>query len=200
MMNFGNLKEKLGYFMQRLSEGFNLALSSERDRRAMLIGLSAVICLMAFFTYQSFSKSYKNNNKKIEVLENDLAQIRSLKKQYKTSELMLRQMTKSVKKEEEALISVVERILVESQIERTSFSIKDSNFSSPGSEDLFDEKSVQVDIRRVSFNQIVDALYRFQVRGSFLKVSDLRLKTKFDNPDLIDASFKLSTFEFKKVI
>ena len=199
-MNFNDLKDKISYILQNIIDKFGSAMSSERDRRAIIIGLAGILFFVAFFSYKSFSKNSKSYSKQIEILENQLAEIKSLKQQYKTSAATLKQLTKSVKKEEEALISVVERILVDNQIERTSFSIKDSNFSTPGSEDLYDEKSVQVDIRRVPMNKIVDVLYKFQTRGSFLKVSDLRLKTKFDKPDLIDASFRLSTFEFKQVI
>ena len=199
-MNFNDLKDRINYIFQNITDKFGSAMSTERDRRAIIIGLAGILFFVAFFSYKSFSKNSESYSKQIEILENQLAEIKSLKQQYKTSAATLKQLTKSVKKEEEALISVVERILVDNQIERTSFSIKDSNFSTPGSEDIYDEKSVQVDIRRVTMNKIVDVLYKFQTRGSFLKVSDLRLKTKFDKPDLVDASFRLSTFEFKQVI
>lgn len=198
-MDLNKLYEKFKKILTVISNLLNDALRSQRDRRALIIGVVVVLLFILFFSYRSFSKSSSRYEKQVQVLENNLVEIRSLKKDYKASKDRLKELTKTVKKEEEALISVVEEILVDNQIERTSFSLKDSNISS-GSEELYDETSVQVDIRKVPLYKVVDVLYKIQTRDSFLKVSNLRIKTKFDKPDLIDASFRLSTFEFKKVI
>jgi len=88
--------------------------------------------------------------------------------------------------------------LIDNDIERTSFSIKDSKIVLPDSEDLYDDSTVEVNVRKVPFNRVIDILYSIQNRDSFLKVSNLRLKTKFDKPELVDVSFKLSTFEFRQ--
>lgn len=198
-MDLNKLYEKFKNILKVISNHLVDALSSERDKRVLIIGAVGLLLFILFFSYGSFSRSSRRYEKQVQVLENNLVEIRSLKKDYKASKDRLKELTKTVKKEEEALISVVEKILVDNQIERTSFSLKDSNVSS-GSEELYDETSVQVDLRKVPLYKVVEVLYTIQTRDSFLKVSNLRIKTKFDKPDLIDTSFSLSTFEFKKVI
>lgn len=198
-MNKEELYKRILHIKQLIFQRVGSSLSSDRDRRAIVIGSIGIAFFILFFSFQSFSKSYTNYQKRVKILENQLQKVRSLTSDYKSSKDRLEELTKSVRKEEEALISVVEKILVDENIERTSFSIKDTNVRLFSSDDLYDEKSVQVDIRKVPMNKVIDVLYKIQTRKSFLKVSDLRLKTKFNAPELIDASFKLSTFEFKKV-
>jgi len=52
-----------------------------------------------------------------------------------------------------------------------------------------------VELKNVPFKRVIDVLYSIQSRDSFLKVSNLRIRTKFNNSRMVDVSFKLSTFE-----
>lgn len=176
------------------------AVSSERDKKVLVIGIVCLFLFLLFFIYQSYSSQAAKYEKQAIALEQQLMKVKALSEDYRESRKRLESLTRSIKKEDEALISVLEKILVDNQIAREDFSIKDSNTRGSDTEDLYDVTSIQVDIRRVPLNKIIDVLYRIQTRKSFLKVSDLQMRTKFDKPELVDASFKLSTFEFKKVI
>ena len=194
------MMEKIAKYLDLLIRKITGLTSSERDKKVLILG---VICLLIFvfvFSFQSFSSSTEKYRKQIKVLEKDLKELKSLKNEYKISEARLKELTKSIKKEDEALISVVERILIDNQIDRKSFSIKDHNIRTSELDDLYDEKSVQVDVRKVSLRRMIDVLYEIQNRETFLKVSDLRIRTKFDKKDHLDVSFKLSTFGLKQVI
>jgi hypothetical protein len=90
----------------------------------------------------------------------------------------------------------VEKILVDAQVDRSSFSISSRTDTSG---DLYDEKSIDVDIKKLPLNKAVDLLYKIQTNPNFLKVSKFRIRTRFDNPNLLDASFRVSTFKFKQV-
>jgi len=176
-------------------------LSSERDKKVLTLGAVCLTLFVLFFVYQSYSTKVAQYEKKQQALREELIKVKTLTKDYRESRKRLQTLTSSIKKEDEALISVLEKILVDNQIDREDFSIKDSNTRGKNdTEDLYEVTSVQVDIRRVPLYKIIDVLYKIQTRKSFLKVSDLQMRTKFDKPELVDASFKLSTFEFKKVI
>lgn len=176
------------------------AVSSERDKKILVVGVVCLLLFVLFFIYQSYSSQAAKYEKQAIALEQQLMKVKAISEDYRESRKRLESLTRSIKKEDEALISVLEKILVDNQIAREDFSIKDSNIRGSDTEDLYDVTSIQVDIRRVPLNKIIDVLYRIQTRKSFLKVSDLQMRTKFDKPELVDASFKLSTFEFKKVI
>jgi type II secretory pathway component PulM len=197
-MDFNNIKKKFIEIVQLLSAKLDDSLKSERERRAIFIGIAAVIILVLFVSFNTFLKDSSRYQKQTTVLENELKRVKVLREEYGLLKDRLRELTKAVKKENEALISVLEKVLIDNDIERTSFSIKDSKIVLPDSDDLYDDSTVEVNVRKVPFNKVVDILYSIQNRDSFLKVSDLRLKTKFDKPELVDVSFKLSTFEFRQ--
>ena len=197
-MDFDKIKEKLRYSVQFLSEKLEESMKSERERRAIIIGAVAIIALVLFVFFNTFFRDSNKYQKQSQALEAELIRVKSLGVEYGLLKDRLRELTKAVKKEDEALISVVEKVLIDNDIERTSFSIKDSKIVLPDSDDLYDESTVEVNVRKVPFNRVIDILYTIQNRDSFLKVSNLRLKTKFDKPELVDVSFKLSTFEFRQ--
>mgnify|MGYP000284427312 CR=1 FL=1 len=176
------------------------AITSERDKKVLILGGVFLVLFVLFYIYQSYSSQVDKYEKQAVALEQQLVKVKALARDYEESTNRLESITRSIKKEDEALISVLEKILVDNRIQREDFSIKDSNTRISDTEDLYDVTSVQVDIRRVQLGKLIDVLYNIQTRESFLKVSDLKMRTKFDKPELIDASFTLSTFEFKKVI
>ena len=197
-MDFEKIKQKVRYIVQFLSEKLEESLKSERERRAIIIGIGAIVALILFVSFNTFFRDSSKYQKQTQALEAELIRVKSLGEEYGLLKDRLRELTKAVKKENEALISVVEKVLIDNDIERTSFSIKDSKIVLPDSEDLYDESTVEVNVRKVPFNRVINILYTIQNRDSFLKVSNLRLKTKFDKPELVDVSFKLSTFEFRQ--
>ena len=197
-MDYRQLIEKIKKQKEKL---LSKTVSTERDKKFLAVGAACVALFILFFVYQSYSAKVAQYEKKQEALREELVKVKTLTKDYSESRKRLLTLTSSIKKEDEALISVLEKILVDNNIDRQDFSIKDSNSrGNNDTEDLYEVTSVQVDIRRVPLYKIIDVLYKIQTRKSFLKVSDLQMKTKFDKPELVDASFKLSTYDFKKVI
>lgn len=169
---------------------------SERDKKALKLGAGAIALFFLFMILKSLIGGGDNSKQQIAELKERLKTVKELRLEYEYTNKLLKETTASIKKENEALISVVEKILVDNRIERKSFSIKDSNITSSNAEEIYNERSVQVDIKRVSLQKAIDVLYSIQNRESFLKVSNLKLKTKFDKNNLLDMSFRLSTFEF----
>ncbi len=199
-MEIGNHIESLKLFYHRIRGRIQQVSASKRDKRAVIISAITISVFIVFIIFQFLSTGTERLTKKVDALNSDLEKIENLRKRLEESNRRISQLTSSYKSGDEALISVVEDILVNEQIDRGSFSIKDSNTSAPPTEDLYKEKSVDVEIRKVPLNKVVDLLYKVQVGRSLLKVSNLRIRTRFDNPDLIDVNFRISSFEFKKVI
>ncbi len=82
--------------------------------------------------------------------------------------------------------------------ERT-FSIRDVNLRTSDSEDFYEERSIDVELKNISLKDLVDVLYKIQNAPSFLKVSNLNLSTKFDRSDSLTVKLRVSTFRFKEV-
>lgn len=189
--------ENLKTLVNEVRERIQRIAASERDRKAVIYaGLGAAV-LILYLIFQFFSSGTGRLEKKAQALQIELKKLDSLRNEYIQSKGRIEELSKSIKTGDESLISVVEKILVESRVDRGNFSIK-SRTSTSG--DLYEETSVDVDLKKIPLDRMVDVLYKIQTTPVFLKVSRFRPQTRFDNPDLMDVSFRVSTFKLNKVL
>jgi type II secretory pathway component PulM len=94
--------------------------------------------------------------------------------------------------------SVVEKILLNEKLDRTNFSIRDVNSRTNSNEDFYEEKSVDVELNKISLSNLVDILYKLQNKP-LLKVSNVSISTKLGKSDSINVKLRVSTYEFKQV-
>lgn len=170
---------------------------STRDVRAIQIGAAALAIFLIFSVYRAVLPGGSAIRSEVGQMRLQLNEIRALKEEYRYSRDLLSKVSGSMKEEKEALISVVEKTLIRNGIDRRSFSIRGTNPSVRG-KGIERERAVLVKINKVSVPRVLNVLYVFQKSKTILKVSDLRIKTRFDNPNLTDVSFRLSTFSFSK--
>ncbi len=170
---------------------------STRDVRAIQIGAAALAIFLIFSVYRAVLPGGSAIRSEVGQMRLQLNEIRALKEEYRYSRDILSKVSGSMKEEKEALISVVEKTLIRNGIDRRSFSIRGTNPSVRG-KGIERERAVLVKINKVSVPRVLNVLYVFQKSKTILKVSDLRIKTRFDNPNLTDVSFRLSTFSFSK--
>ena len=195
-MNKNNIHEIVKNLKNHFNERFQQILASDRDRKTLILGAIGLSILVVYLVFQSFSSGGARLAKQAVTVEADLKKIESLRNEYIQSKRRIDEVTRNIRSEDEALISVVEKVLIDAEVERGSFSI---NSRADTSGDLYDERSVDIELKKLSLNKAVDVLYKIQTNPSFLKVSKLRIRTRFDNPALMDASFRVSTFKFKQV-
>ena len=168
---------------------------SARDVRALKIGAAVVAVFIVFSVYRAVLPGGSAVRSEVSQMRLQLNEIRALKEEYRYSRDLLSKVSGSMKEEKEALISVVEKVLIRNGIDRRSFSIRGTSPLTRG-RGIERERAVLVKINKVSVPRVLNALYVFQKSRNILKISDLRIKTRFDNPDLTDVSFRLSTFSF----
>lgn len=189
--------DNLKTLVNKVRERIQRIAASERDRKAVIYaGLGAAV-LILYLIFQFFSSGTGRLEKKAQALQIELKKLDSLRNEYIQSKARIEELSKSIKTGDESLISVVEKILVESRVDRGNFSIK-SRTSTSG--DLYEETSVDVDLKKIPLDRMVDVLYKIQTTPVFLKVSRFRPQTRFDNPDLMDVSFRVSTFKLNEVL
>ncbi len=196
-MNTNAFFDQLKTLLNQARERFDRAMVSDRDRRAVVFGGIGFSILVLYVIFQFFSSVSTRLEKRVNALQADLKRIESLRAEYVQSKRRIDELTSTVRAGDEPLISVVEKTLIDERIDRANFSIK-SRASSPG--DLYEETSVDVDIKKIPLDRMVDVLYRFQTMPTFIKVSKFRPQTRFNDPDLMDVSFRVSTFKFNQVL
>ena len=170
---------------------------SARDVRALKIAVAALAVFILFSAYRAVFPGGSAVRSEVSQVRLQINEMRSIKEEYRYSRDILANVSGSMKEEKEALISVAEKALVRNGIDRRSFSIKGTNPSGRG-KGINRERAVLVKINKVPVPRVLNVLYTFQKSKTLLKVSDLRIKTRFDNPNLTDVSFRLSTFSFSE--
>ncbi len=56
------------------------------------------------------------------------------------------------------------------------------------------EEGVEIKLEKLKLHQLVELLYQFDQSEQILKVSQLRVRTRFDNPEQLDTSIILNRF------
>lgn len=198
-MELGSAIESVKRVLSELRERFSRHSSSERDVRAMRIGVAGLCLLIAYIVFHTFWSGTERLEKQVIQLETELGRIENLRSEYEGSMEKITELSSKIKKENEPLISVVEQILLDENIDRKNFSIKDVNLRTAESEDFFEEKSIDVELKDLSLKDLIDILYKLQNTPSFLKVSNLNISTKFNKSDSMTVKLRVSTFEFREL-
>ena len=69
----------------------------------------------------------------------------------------------------------------------------------PNPTDLFDEVSVDVRLKKVTLPQLVDYLFKIENHPKLLlRVKQLQIKPRYDNKQLMDVSFQVSTYRLQQ--
>lgn len=191
----GNIRKAIGTAREKLTR----ISSTERDRRALIIGSSGLVLLILYLVFHSISSGTDRLEKRVVQLESELGRVQELKTEYEESEKKIAVLSSKIKEEDEPLISIVEQILLSENLDRKNFSIRDVNLRTSTSEDFYEERSIDVELKNISLKDLVDILYKIQNAPSFLKVSNLNLSTKFDRSDSMTVKLRVSTFRFKEV-
>jgi len=197
-MDKDSIKQKIQELIEKAREKFDALIATERDRRTLLLASSAIIVIVIYLVFHSYSSGADSLQKSSVQLEKELQEIKALKAEYEDSQTKIAELSSKIKKENEDLISVVEKILLNEELDRKNFSIRDVNSRSNSDEDFYEEKSVDVELNKLSLNALVDILYKLQNKPS-LKVSNLNISTKSDKSDSMKVKLRVSTYEFKQV-
>jgi type II secretory pathway component PulM len=197
-MDKDSIKQKIQELIEQAREKFDALIATERDRRTLLLASSAIIVIVIYLVFHSYSSGADSLQKSSVQLEKQLQEVKALKAEYEDSQTKIAELSSKIKKENEDLISVVEKILLNAELDRKNFSIRDVNSRSNSDEDFYEEKSVDVELNKLSLNALVDILYKLQNKPS-LKVSNLNISTKFDKSDSMKVKLRVSTYEFKQV-
>jgi type II secretory pathway component PulM len=199
-MDLQNIIERIKSLIAFGREKIQTVSSTQRDRRAILL-LGVVVCvLILYFVIHFFSSGTERLEKRARVLESELRKVQALSAEFEQSKKTMSELARKITKEDEDLISLLEKILLAENLQRQNFSIRDVNTRGSDDEELFEEKSVDVELKRISLDDLVDILYKIQTKQSFLKVSNLSITSKLKQADSVNVKLRVSTFEFKQVI
>ena len=198
-MERGSAIERIKKVSGELRERLARLASSERDVRAMRIGAVGICLIILYIIFHTITSGTGRLEKQVRQLETELGRIENLRTEYEGSKKRMTELSSKIKEEREPLISVVEKILLDENIDRKNFSIKDVNLRTSDSGDFYEEKSIDVELKDLSLKDLIDILYKIQNTKSFLKVSNLNISTKYNKSDSMTVKLRVSTFEFREL-
>ncbi|MEM4407888.1 MAG: hypothetical protein QXI19_04015 [Candidatus Caldarchaeum sp.] len=187
----------IGERVQAAKEWFDALPLSERDKRAVLWGALGVVVLALILFFHTMSSINRKLEMQEKALMGQLDEIRSLEREYYASKKMAAEIAEGMSSPNQSLLSLIERILVNENIERASFTISSR---SPTSWELYEETSVDVKIQKIALDKVIDVIYEIENSSTFLKISKFKMSTRFDSPNLLDVSFRISNYKFHQVI
>lgn len=87
------------------------------------------------------------------------------------------------------------RTTLETLATRAAVKIESMEPQSSPAHDRYRETKVEVDLKEVTLPQTVRYLHEIESADQVLSVKTLRLRTRSDNPELLDVTFTVSSFE-----
>jgi len=166
---------------------------SPREQTMALIGTAVALILVFVLPVTVASGRIGKLEREVQQGKGHLRDIIRAIDSYNRKKATLSQMQKSLAGGFDSSISTtLESMAEQSGIKEKIDSLKEKP-TSPS--DLFDIASVDVRLRRVSLEQLVDFLYRIENQpDKMLRLRQLSIKPRFDNKQEMDVSFTVSTY------
>jgi len=169
---------------------------SQRDQR-MLIALGAFILLMILYlSVDSVLQKYDKLEGKIVKKRKEVEDLTLLREQYMEAHKQLAGIKTKLDKMEKgfSVLSFIEDLANKQNIRENIGSVKPKTI--PLNDD-YDESIVELKVDNVSLSELVDFIYKIENSGHLLKVKRLRIKTRYDNRDLLNVTLQVTTYKRK---
>ena len=170
-----------------------IANLSPREQLMLLIGgLCCLITLLYFAMIQPYTTAIAKLDSKIASRSKQLQQVKQLQQEY----LHLQGQVQSLQKRQKNLPDFALFSFVESQVTRIAGR---ENLTSmrplPAvSHNDINEEAVEIKVENVSLGQMVQLLQSFDNAPASLQVKALQLKVRYDNPQQLDGSLRISAY------
>ncbi len=159
-------------------------------RRAVAIASVALFLLLLLWGGTLFSSKYAGVKRLLGVKAREAATFKELKVKYLTKKGQLDFLRrKALSIEPRSVVALVGEIGKEAGVSGRIVSLKSLGESA---DDGYIKSGVELEIERIELDELVNLLYMIQHNRLLFVINDFRLKARFDNPDLMDVTLKLT--------
>ena len=169
---------------------------SQREQR-VLIGAGAVfVLILLYLGVDSVLQGYDKLEGKIAKKRVEVENITRLREQYMEAHKQLAGIKEKLDRMEKgfSVLSFIEDLANKQNIRENIGSVKPKTI--PLNDD-YDESIVELKMANVSLKELVDFIYKVENSGHLLKVKRLRIKTRYDNRDLLNVTLQVTTYKRK---
>jgi multidrug efflux pump subunit AcrB len=180
---------------QNLSEKLGAALGRMSDRERRLVGITAAVAVVVFAAgIVYFGNGWlSSKEKRVASMRTSLEQILALESQYRDAEAREKKNAQRLKSNPVALFSLLQSSagdlgLTLNDLNERKVPLKDSGIT---------QVSVEVNLKQVSIDKLSAFLEKIEGARSngLVKVTKLKVKTRFDNDQLLDVNMTVATWK-----
>ncbi len=164
----------------------------EQHLKPLLAAVTALLILCGSWLYVGHKNRLERLDRKIVAARTELSNLRVSLQEYRALAARLQKLApEKTAASGQNLITVVEGAV--EQIGARNQLIYVRPQPDQKREDLTEE-GVEIRLEKLQLHQLVQLLYQFEQSQQMLKTSQMRVKTRFDNPELLDAVMTLNRF------
>ena len=166
----------------------------EKHLRPLLIAALALLLLCGFWLYNSHQQSLHKLERKASAAREELAQLQQSIREYRELESRFQQLSPQSAAATN-LITTVESAT--QQVGARSQLLYVRPQPDKVRADLIEE-GVEIKLEKLFLSQLVELLYQLESTQQQVQVSQLSIRTRFDNPEQLDTVMVLSRFREKR--
>lgn len=166
---------------------------SEREKRLVIITSVVAIVFLGFLGVTALNAAVESRGKRVAMRQDELAQLDVLRERYRDAEENEKKSAAQIRSNSQSLFTVVQKAATEvglpvPDLQERRTPVKDSA-------DV-QEVSVDVNVKEISVDKLTTLLEKIEGKRSdgVVKVTKLKVKTRFDNPEMLEVSLTVSTW------
>ena len=169
---------------------------SQREQRVLIGAGAFLVVMILYFGVDSIVQRYDKLESRIATKRGEIEKITRLRAQYMEAHKQLAEIKAKLDQMERgfSVLSFIEDLAKKQNIRENIGSVKPKKI--PLNDD-YDENIVELKMDNVSLSELVDFIYKVENSGHLLKVKRLRIKTRYDNRDLLNVTMQVTTYKRK---
>ncbi len=169
---------------------------TQREQRLILGAGSILLGIFIFLIVDSLIQSYAQLNNKIENNKNELKKISHLQSQHQETNKQLSEIKAQLEKmpKDFSVISFIEDLANKENIRENIGSQKPKKISL---NENYDETYVEIQMDNVRLSKLVNFINKIENSGHLLKIKRLRIKTRYDDRNLLSVTLQVTTYKKK---
>ena len=166
--------------------------------RLFLGGAGAMLVLFLIFKFaiDPLFKHSTDLDRQIVTARRQLAELRTMQQEYQRQKSVVDSINSQLKRQQNvAIFSRLEEFAGQTGIRNKILYMKPT-VSTPS--EVYNEESVEVKMEGVTLEQLVRYLHQIENSPQLLKIKRLEIKPRFDNRQILTATFRVSAFTLKE--
>jgi general secretion pathway protein M len=176
----------------------NFWQNTQPRERLFLGGAGAVFVVFLIFKFaiDPLIKHSADLDRQIVAARRQLVELRTMQQEYQRQKTVVDTINSQLKKQQNvAIFSRLEEFAGQTGIRNKILYMKPT-VSTPS--EVYNEESVEVKMEGVTLEQLVRYLHHIENSPQLLKIKRLEIKPRFDNRQILTATFRVSAFTLKE--